>query len=273
MGNEKFIDVEKIIASKNPGLVKWMPGFILRWIKRVMHEDELNAFYKAHGHLRNHVFLETMLREFNVTLDLRGLENIPKTGGFIIAANHPLGGFDGIALMHAVGAVRKDQRFLVNDILMNLTMLEDLFVPVNKHGSQHAADKIEAAYASEHAVLVFPAGLVSRKMSGEIRDLEWKRSFIRKSIQYNKDVIPTYIYGRNSSWFYNLALWRKRFGIKANIEMFYLADEMFKQRGKTITIIFGRPVASSTFDSGKSAHYWAEQVKSMVYAMDNEIKK
>jgi putative hemolysin len=273
MGTEKFIDVEKIIASKNPGLLKWLPGFVLRWIKRVLHEDELNAFHKAHGHLRNHEFLAKMLSEFDVKVELRGLEHIPANGGFIIAANHPLGGFDGIALMHAVGAVRKDQRFLVNDILMNLTMLQDLFVPVNKHGSQHAADKIEEAYASENAVLVFPAGLVSRKTKEGIRDLDWKRSFIRKSVQYNKVVIPTYIYGRNTSWFYNLALWRKRLGIKANIEMFYLADEMLKQRGKTITIIFGRPIASSTFDSGKSAHHWADYVKSIVYAMDAEIKK
>lgn len=267
MREEKFVDIEKIIASKNPRLLKWMPGFMLRYIKRILHEDEVNAFMKENGELRDLHFVRKVLDEFNTKVVTQGLDNIPEHGGFILAANHPLGGFDGMALMHAVGQKRKDIRFLVNDILLSFGTMDHLFVPVNKHGSQTALAKIEEAYQSEHAVLIFPAGLVSRKVEGKIQDLEWKKSFISKAIQYHKPIIPCYIEGCNSSFFYNLSLWRRRMGIKANIEMFYLGDEMFKQRDKTITIIFDKPVPSSRFDSSRSAKNWAAAMKEHVYAL------
>lgn len=267
MTREKFIDVEKVIGSKNPRLLKWMPGFILRWIKRVLHEKEVNEFMFAHGHLRDFDFINKVISEFGVTVEVRGVENIPASGGFILASNHPLGGFDGLALMQAVAHSRKDIRFLVNDILLSFKTMDDLFVPVNKHGSQGAADKIEEAYASEHAVLVFPAGLVSRKQKEGVRDLEWKKSFITKAVQYQKNIVPTYIHGSNSKFFYNLARWRKRLGIKANVEMFYLMDEMYKQRGKTITITFGQPIPFEVFDKRHSPRGWAQQLKKFVYAM------
>jgi 1-acyl-sn-glycerol-3-phosphate acyltransferase len=267
---EKFVDVEKVIADKNPRLLKWLPGFLLRYIKRILHEDDVNDFMAKHGHRRGVDFAETALTEFKTRLTIKGLENIPATGGFIVASNHPLGGFDGLALIHAVAQKRKDILFLVNDILLNFKNLEDVFVPVNKHGSQYALNRIEEAYASGKAVLIFPAGLVSRKQDGKIRDLDWKKSFITKAVQYNKQVIPTYIDGKNSSFFYNLALWRKRFGIKANLEMFYLADETFKQRGKTITVIFDRPVSAEVFDKSKSPREWASLMKAHVYALGEE---
>lgn len=267
MKSEKFVDIEKIIASKNPRLLKWMPGFLLRYVKRILHEDDVNAFMKEHGHLRDLDFVKKVLSEFNTTVVVKGLEHIPEKGGFILAANHPLGGFDGIALMHAVGQKRPDIRFLVNDILLSFGTMDNLFVPVNKHGSQQALSKIEEAYRSEHAVLIFPAGLVSRKFDGTVQDLEWKKSFITKAVQYNKPIVPCYIDGSNSSFFYNLSLWRRRLGIKANLEMFYLGDEMFKQQNKTITIIFDQPVPSSTFDQSRSARHWAARMKEHVYAL------
>lgn len=267
MQDDKFVDVEKIIASKNPRLLKWMPGFVLRYIKRILHENEVNAFMKQHGDLRDLHFVRKVLEEFNTTVVTRGLDNIPEHGGFILASNHPLGGFDGMALMHAVGQRRKDIRFLVNDILFSFGTMDHLFVPVNKHGTQTQLSKIEDAYRSEHAVLIFPAGLVSRKVEGKIQDLEWKKSFISKAIQYHKPVVPCYIDGKNSSFFYNLSLWRRRFGIKANIEMFYLGDEMFKQRDKTITIIFDKPVPASCFDHTNSTKKWAAIMKEHVYAL------
>ena len=267
MSEEKFVDIEKIIASKNPRLLKWMPGFLLRYIKRILHEDDVNAFMKENGDLRNLHFIRKVLEDFNTKLVVKGLENIPEHGGFILASNHPLGGFDGMALMQAVGQKRKDIRFLVNDILFSFGTMDDLFVPVNKHGSQQALAKIEEAYRSEHAVLIFPAGLVSRKVDGKIQDLEWKKSFISKAVQYHKPVVPCYIDGRNSSFFYNLSLWRRRLGIKANIEMFYLGDEMFNQRDKTITTIFDQPVPSSHFNQSRSPKKWAELMKEQVYAL------
>lgn len=264
---EKFIDIEKIIAGKNPRLLKWMPGFLLRYVKRILHETDVNEFMAAHGNLRGLDFVNKVLSEFHTTIVVKGLENLPEQGGFYVASNHPLGGFDGLALIHAVAKKRKDVLFLVNDILLNIKSLEELFVPVNKHGTQYALAKIENAYRSEHAVLIFPAGLVSRRQKGKIRDLEWKKSFISKAVQFDKPVVPAYIDGKNSRRFYNIALWRKWFGIKANIEMFYLADEMFRQRNKTITIIFDKPVNPAVFDSGKSHREWAAEMKEHVYLL------
>lgn len=267
MSQDKFVDIEKIIGNKNPRLLKWMPRFILRYVKRILHEDDINAFMKEHGHLRDLHFVHKVLEDFNTNLVVKGLHNLPEDGGFILAANHPLGGFDGLALMQAVGGKRKDIRFLVNDILLSLGTMDHLFVPINKHGSQYALAKIEAAYASDNAVLVFPAGLVSRKQEGQIKDLEWRKSFISKAVQYHKPVVPCYIEGRNSTFFYNLSLWRRRLGIKANLEMFYLADEMFKQRNKTITIIFGKPVPASVFDKSQTHKHWANKMKEHVYVL------
>lgn len=267
MPEEKFIDIEKVIASKNPKLLKWLPGFLLRYVKRILHEDEVNVYMKEHGHERDFVFVDGVLKFFRLNVEVKGLENLPQHGGFILAANHPLGGLDGIALMHAVGKRRSDIQFLVNDILLSLKTMDNLFVPVNKHGSQHAKARIEQAYASEHAVLVFPAGLVSRKQDGKISDLEWKKSFVVKAQQYKKPVIPCYIGGKNSNWFYNLSLWRRRLGIKANIEMFYLADEMFRQRDHTITIIFDKPVEASRFKNTLPPREWAHKMKEHVYAL------
>jgi 1-acyl-sn-glycerol-3-phosphate acyltransferase len=267
IGVEKFIDIEKVIASKNPRLLKWMPGFLLRYVKRILHEADVNAFMRAHGHHRGVDFATTVLSEFHTTVIVKGLEHLPEHGGFIVASNHPLGGFDGLALIAAVAEKRKDIRFLVNDLLLNFKNLEEIFIPVNKHGSQYAFERIEQTYRSEHAILIFPAGLVSRKQDGKIRDLEWKKSFISKATQYQKPVVPAFIDGKNSSFFYNLALFRKKLGIKANLEMFYLGDEMYKQQNKTITIIFDKPVNPAVFDNSKSHREWAALMKEHVYSL------
>jgi putative hemolysin len=264
---DKFIDIEKIIAGKNPRLLKWLPGFLLRYIKRILHEQDINAFMAQCGHLRNFEFLEAVIKEFGLRIEVKGLVNVPATGGVILAANHPLGGMDGIAWMHALSELRKDQQCLVNDIILSLGTMNDILVPVNKHGSQDAIEKIAAAYSSDQAVLIFPAGLVSRMQSGVIRDLDWKKSFITKAIQQNKPIVPVYIEAANSKFFYKLEIWRKRLGIKANIGMFYLVDEMYRQRGKTITVIFGSPISAETFNRSATPQVWAARMKEQVYAL------
>jgi 1-acyl-sn-glycerol-3-phosphate acyltransferase len=270
------IDLEKVIGSKNPRLLKLLPRFVLNYIKRTIHQDDINSFLRVKGHTRDFEFAEAALEELGVTVEVKGLENVPATGGCIIASNHPLGGIDGMALIYAVGKVRKDISFLVNDILMNFKNLEGIFVPVNKHGKNtpEMVAKMDEEYASDKAVLIFPAGLVSRKQAGGvIKDLQWKKSFITRAKKYGKNIIPTYVGGRNSNFFYNLAMWRKRVGIKANIEMFYLADEMYRQRGKTITIIFGKPVPYEMFDSSRNDGEWAEWMKEQVYTLGSSAQK
>ena len=270
--SEKFIDIEKAIHSKNPKLLKWMPGFALNYIKRVTHEEWLNSVLNKHLKLKGLDFADALIREFEMDVRVVGGENIPKTGGIILASNHPLGGMDGIAFMHAIGKIRPDLRFLVNDLLMSFDNFDPIFVPVNKHGrnSKDANQRIEEAYSNGHAVLIFPAGLVSRKQEGVIKDLEWKKSFISKAKKYQLDVVPCHIGGRNSEFFYNLANWRKKIGVKANIEMFWLVDEMYKQRGKKVEIRVGNPVSHQYFDSSKSDAQWAEYMKQLVYKLSEE---
>jgi putative hemolysin len=203
-----------------------------------------------------------------------GLENIPKTEKCIIASNHPLGGLDGMALMLAVSHVRGDIVFPVNDILMNVKNLESLFIPINKHGSNAENIKIiNDTFASDKVVCYFPAGLVSRKTGGEVRDMEWKSTFITKAKRFERDIIPTHISGRNTNFFYNLANLRKKLGIKANLEMLYLVDEFHKQKNQTLVITFGTPIPYETFDKRYTPVQWAALVKLYVYRMGSGYKE
>jgi len=214
-------------------------------------------------------FVRSGLEFLNTKVEVVGLENIPKEGGFIMAANHPLGGLDGIAFMKAVGEKRQDFQFLVNDILLNISNLSPLFVPVNKVGvnARKSLQVIEETYAKDIPILVFPAGMVSRKLDDGIGDLPWQKSFIAKAKKYKKDVIPVHIGGENSAWFYNLSRWRTKLGIKANLEMFYLADEMFRQRNETIKITIGKAVNYEGFDSSRNLVEWAAFMRAKVYAL------
>lgn len=264
---EPFIDVAKILKEKNPKLNNWLPSFLMKYIKKIVHENDINIVMSNNGHLQGMDFVNALINDFGVEVTLTGAENIPLDRSVIFAANHPLGGMDGIAFMYALGKFRTDIRFLVNDILTNITNFEPMFIPVNKHGSnsREVTRLIEETYANDHAILVFPAGLVSRRQDVGIMDLEWKKSFISKSKKYQKDIVPVYIEGRNSAFFYNLAKYRKMLGIKSNVEMIYLADEMFSQKGKKVVIHIGKPMSFKLFDKSKSEKDWAEEVKKLVY--------
>jgi len=264
-----IIDIERVIAAKNPALLKALPGFILNYLKRIIHQKELNIAINANRDKQGLDFVDAVLQEFGAKISAEGLANIPGQGRFLIASNHPLGGLDGVALMGVVGKVRKDIVFPVNDLLMNVPNVSDLFIPVNKHGSNAGNVSVfEDTFASDKTVLYFPAGLCSRKQSGKIADLEWKKSFITKARKHQRDIIPTHIGGRNSGFFYNLANLRKRLGIKANIEMLYLVDEMYKQKDKHVKIIFGKPIPYQVFDRRYTDVQWAQLVKVFVYALE-----
>jgi putative hemolysin len=268
--SEDFLDLDRVIAKKNPGLLKILPRFILRYLKKVIHQDDLNEIVRNNENLYDRDFLDACLRNFGVKIIYHGIENIPVDGRWIIASNHPLGGLDGMALMWVVGKVKKDIVFPVNDLLMNIPNLKGLFIPINKHGSNAGNVKlIEDTFASDKAMLFFPAGLCSRKIKGDICDLEWKKSFITKARTHKRDVIPCFINGRNSNWFYNLARLRAFLGMKANIEMLYLVDEMYKQRNKEIVITFGKPISYTIFDKTKTDLSWAQKLKTYVYSLQN----
>ena len=267
--NQRLIDIEKVFASKNPALLKIIPGFVIRYLKRITHQDEINAFLSRKGHLKGVEFGKAILELFGARYEAKGLENIPADGRYIFASNHPLGGLDGIAFLVATSQKFTNLKFPVNDILMHLKPLDNIFVPINKHGghSRDAARGIEDAYKSEAQVLMFPAGLVSRKQKGVIRDLEWKKNFVRKAIQHQRDIVPVHISGRNSDFFYRFANIRKKLGIKANIEMLYLPDEMFKQHNENLQIRFGEPISWKQMKESGTTESWTQKIKDKSYEL------
>lgn len=267
-----LVDIDQVLADKSPALKKMLPSFVVGYLKRIIHQDELNFYLTEYAELQGVEFIDAVLNHINTKLDLVGLENIPKKEKCIIASNHPLGGLDGMALMLAASHVRKDIVFPVNDILMNVKNLESLFIPINKHGSNAENIKIiNDTFASDKLVCYFPAGLVSRKTGGKVRDVDWKSTFITKAKRFERDIIPTHISGKNTNFFYNLANLRKKLGMKANIEMLYLVDEFHKQKNETLTITFGPPISYKTFDKRFSPAQWADIVKHYVYQIGEGI--
>ena len=264
-----FIDIEKVIADKNPRLLKILPAFLIRYLKNIIHQDELNEFLKLHGDLEGLDFIREGLKYMEINYEVKGLENLPKEGRFLFVSNHPLGGLDGLVFIHEVGKIWPRLKFPVNDLLMNIKNLDPIFLPINKHGKQdkQAVIQIEKSYASDDQILYFPAGLCSRKKKGKIEDLEWKKHFITKAVKHKRDIVPVFFSGQNSNFFYNLANLRVFLGIKSNIEMVYLANEMFKQKDKKITVRFGKPIPYRMFDKSLSPETWALKVKKIVYSL------
>jgi 1-acyl-sn-glycerol-3-phosphate acyltransferase len=264
------VDVRDAFLAKNPRVARLIPGFVYWYIKKIVHQKEMNEFLKVHGKKTGIDFINAVIEDFNVHIIIEGEENIPLHGRLQFVANHPLGGFDGMILMHIISKYFRNIRFLVNDILMNILNIEELFVPVNTFGRQSVqyARRIDEEYASDAQILNFPAGICSRKIGGRIIDLEWKKSFISKSLQHKRDILPVHFGGRNSNFFYNLSNVRKALGIKTNIELFFLADEMYRQKNRTIAVKFGRVIPYSTFDKSRTPQEWSKWVKDKVYALN-----
>ena len=265
----KPIDIREVFASKSPGLAKIIPGFVYRYITRIMHIDFINDLLGRQGHLEGITFVDQVIKEFNVKEHIYGFDNIPASGRFIFASNHPLGGFDGMLLMKTVDRKLGNVKFLTNDILLNIPQMRPIFVPVNKHGghSREAAILLDQAYSSDDQILIFPSGLASRKIKGKIVDLEWKKHFIAKAIRYKRDIIPVFIAGRNSDRFYRLAKIRKFLKIKWNLEMFFLPDETMRHRNTDVHLYFGKPVSYKTFDKSRTHNEWAAWLKEETYSL------
>ncbi|MCD7938151.1 MAG: 1-acyl-sn-glycerol-3-phosphate acyltransferase [Tannerellaceae bacterium] len=265
------INVKEVLTQKAPKLAAVLPGFVIRYIEKTIHQEELNDILLRYKDVEGVGFMLELLDYFDLTLLPQQEERIPQEGRFIFASNHPLGGMDGICLSAFLGERFSHKiRYVVNDVLLNIPHLKSIFIPVNKYGKQRkeVAEMTHEAFMSDNQIITFPAGLCSRWQNGEIRDLEWKKSFIQKAIQYKRDVIPVYFEAQNSSFFYRLARIRKAIGVSFNIELFYLPDEMFKSKHSTYKIYFGKPIPWQTFDKSKSLSEWAEYVKNIVYSLN-----
>ena len=265
----KRIDIKAMFIKKNPGLGKKLPGFVYRYINRIMHIDEINEIIEKHGEERGIEFARSIVKHFNVHETINGLENIPPDGRFIFASNHPLGGFDALLILCNIDRILGETKTLVNDVLMSIPQLKPIFVPLNKHGghSKEVIKQIHEVYTSSNQILIFPSGFASRKIKGVIQDFEWKKHFIAKAIEYQRDVIPIHVSGKNSNFFYNLANFRVFFKLKWNLEMFFLADEFFRQKNQRFTITFGKPIPYTQFDKSKTHEQWAAEVRDIVYKL------
>jgi len=264
------INIEQIIKEKSEKLHRILPHFVINYIRRIIHEDEvndiLNRYYGANGI----EFANGLMSDFNVTFNVHNEEKIPADGKLIIASNHPLGGFDGLALISLISRYKQDIKFPVNDFLMHLPNLQDIFIPINKVGTNsiEMARQFDEVFRSDSVILYFPAGLCSRKIGGKIQDLEWKKTFVTKAKQFERNILPIYFSGKNSNFFYNLSNLRKKLGIKANIEMAYLADELFKQKNSSYDIYIGDLIDYKSLTRDKSDTQWAKEIRERVYGLE-----
>lgn len=272
--NMTRISVAEVLKAKAPELSKWIPRPLVRWLSRIIHEDEINHVLTTYGDCDPFEFLKGFFDYAGVTYEAVGLDRLDVGVRYVFASNHPFGGMDGMMLAEKIGTYFGDVKVVVNDILMHLDPLKPIFVPVNKHGSQrgeHARMFVEA-FESDAPVLTFPAGLCSRSIGGTIQDYEWRPNFIKRAAQTNRLIVPVYVEGRLSKRFYRISNVRKRLGIKANIEMLYLPDEMFRQRGQHFRLIFGEPVDPAILKQAGDYFMQAQEVRRMSYALGEEMK-
>lgn len=272
MNQVQQINIDNVLKEKSPRLYKILPRFIINWLKKTLHEKDINQILIDLKEEHEIGFINNGLIKLGVKSEGIGTNNIPNKNGVILVANHPLGGLDGVAMIQQISNVRNDINFLVNDVLTHINKLKPYFIPINKHGKNSRKNllKIDQLYKSDSCIVLFPAGLVSRRQkNNKIEDLEWKKSFVTKARKHNKTIIPVHVNGLNSPKFYNLSYWRKKLRIKLNIEMLFLADEMFKQQGATITFTFGKPINPEKLHNRFTDLEWAQKIKNHVYELEN----
>lgn len=269
---EKTIDIDCLLKSKMGSKARWVPRPLVSWLKHIIHQDEVNRYLWESRHLSGTEWLEECVRYLDMTLDIVGAENLPaKDDGklYTFVSNHPLGGEDGVALGAIIGRHYDGRfRYLVNDLLMNLPGLAPVCIPINKTGKQsrNFPAMVETGFKSDNHMLMFPAGICSRRRDGVIRDVEWKKTFVVKSVEYQRDIVPIHFGGQNSDFFYKLANFSDKH-LKFNLAMLFLVDEMYKNVHKTFRIAIGKPIPWQTFDKSKTAAQWAQWVKERVYEL------
>lgn len=265
------VDVAATLRSRLPKkYLRFIPDFAVRWLERTICQDDLNGILDRTRGKKGKEFCSAMLKDLGITYTVNGTENLPADGRAIFVSNHPLGALDGIVMIDFIAKHYDcDVKFIVNDILMAVKPLDNVFLPVNKHGKQsrRSSSDIDACLSGDMPVIIFPAGLVSRKQNGGIKDLKWQKMFINKAIQSRRDIIPIHFGGENSSFFYNFAKLRLRLGIKFNIEMIYLPREIFRNRGARFEINVGKPVSFHSLKGGINSADEASRIKEIVYRL------
>ncbi len=268
----QLVDIKKLIRSGKSKVLRNLPLFVINYIRKLQHEDDLNTIISTYSHLEGVEFAHASLEWLKINYNHRGMDKLKDDGRYIFVANHPLGGVDGLAFFCMVGEKFPKLKTIVNDLLMHLHNLRTIVVGVNKHGatSKDVIKVMDDVFSSNEAVVIFPAGLISRKINGKIMDLEWKKTFINRAIKYKREIVPVFISGRVSESFYRIARWREKLGIKTNIEMFFLSREIFRFRGKDINLTVGNPIDYNLLDKRYNRNEWVNKIKKFVYKLEKE---
>lgn len=264
-----LIDLDKVVRQRAGKKAKYIPSFLISWLKRIVHQDFINNYLKK-GYVGVD-FCENCLQYLDVEVEIEGMENLSDDSQrYTFVSNHPLGAIDGVTLGMVLGKRYNGKiKYLVNDLLMNLEGLAPLCVPINKLGKQarNLPHVIDEAFRSDNQIVMFPAGICSRRINGEIKDLPWNKTFISKSVETNRSVVPIHFIGQNSDRFYTIAEWCKRLHLKFNLAMLFLPDEMYRSQHGKYKVIIGRPIPYTVFDKSKTPVQWAQYVKEQVYKL------
>jgi putative hemolysin len=263
----QILDIEQVIMAKGGDKAKRIPKFVINWFKKFIHQDFINGYLKE-GYVGVE-FCENCLKYLGVEIEVIGRENMPKDGKrYTFVSNHPLGAIDGVTLGALIGREYDGNiKYLMNDLLMNLKGMAPLGIPINKLGGQarNLPRQINEVYESDCQMLVFPAGLCSRKIDGKIQDIEWGKNFVKKSRDTGRDIVPIHFEGENSKRFYRIARLQKLLGLKFNVAMMFLPDEMYRSKGRKYRITIGKPIAISSLDNSKTDVQWAQEIRQHVY--------
>ncbi|HIR73409.1 MAG TPA: glycerol acyltransferase [Candidatus Coprenecus pullicola] len=269
------VDIEKVIRGKSQKLADRLPRFVLNYIKKTIHQDEINRLLLENREYTGVEFASHILKDLDVSYRVHFSGKRPAPDGrYIFVSNHPLGGLDGMILISYIGSSFGDVKFIVNDLLMYIRPLAPVFVPVNKYGRmRHDNTRMfQETFDSDSQILYFPAGLCSRLIKGKVTDLDWKKTFVTKAIESRRDIIPMFFSGENSRRFYRLANLRKKLGIKVNIETFLLPDEMFRKKGSAFDLYIGEPIPYTTLTGDHTHKEWCDIIRQKCYATCNQTR-
>lgn len=269
------VDIEKVIRGKSQKLADRLPRFVLNYIKKTIHQDEINRLLLENREYTGVEFASHILKDLDVSYRVHFSGKRPAPDGrYIFVSNHPLGGLDGMILISYIGSSFGDVKFIVNDLLMYIRPLAPVFVPVNKYGRmRHDNTRIfQETFDSDSQILYFPAGLCSRLIKGKVTDLDWKKTFVTKAIESRRDIIPMFFSGENSRRFYRLANLRKKLGIKVNIETFLLPDEMFRKKGSAFDLYIGEPIPYTALTGEHTHKEWCDIIRQTSYATCNQTR-
>ena len=267
------IDIAEVLRQKAPELSRRIPRFAVEWLRRTVHERDINHILASYWDLPPQEFIQACFREWQVTNSAHGLDRLDPAGRYLFVANHPFGGMDGMMLADKLIDRFGDARVVVNDLLMHVEPLRPLWIPVNKHGSQNSAyaRRFDEAFAGDLPILTFPAGLCSRRIGGRIADTEWKTNFLKKAAASGRTIVPVFVEGRLSDFFYRVDRIRKALGIRFNIEMLWLPDEMFSQQGRHFRIVVGDPVPAEELARFGSLREQAEAIRRKTYFLEKSL--